>query len=905
MPISSSIANTDFGWTVQLYTKDGNGNYQQSQDYYRSGAQTVTSTAEYGWNFGNNQEYQYNDTFRFAHTANDQENDLTKYSIFITQNAGSGTPAGMMLQVGNASLMGVQKTIDKETGYVFDLSNTGLNEVNGELKTSSVKSYLSSGTQKGVRTFTVQPFWSNDSNMGQESIVMSFGPQFYNSGIDNKIYTNDANSLKSITSLEGNGYDYFNVDGEIYQVKVGAIADYLLNQETLEDLNIVVNGRNNNSWVDGNEVLLSQNIIYRPAENASANNDDWKMFTLGFDHKIAVTGQEQNGSDYMHEGARISGTNIGQEKNSNDFQKFFGGLLDIYSTNQSETYSAEISGITFNDTPSRGMGTVTANGYYPAVLQEAWHDPNEKADYWSRLYKAIKSASAPDNNNIFDPKNGTINTSAKIWDNQILSWNTASDGIESRSPNLLASKNFYKVNDDALKLLSRKQIFDENTIHVGPDGAAISFGYGFNNGPVMDTNVNGAYIHRIVQPSSTPKSKYAGIIADWVYWNKNLIDPDDSTNAGIITPELSNIYIPSMKYGKNDANSMSRSGTISAVVHTDRKFFETAYAGKLENWYQTGQTYKAGGYNIGWENYLPAADFYFTYAKFNNDDDFDMSEGLNQFTQRKDFNQIKKVTLVMNKDNQNQKTSEGNFSQYVELSPVTITSSFKRSDNWVDSSSGTNRFIGDDNEFNVILSNSIGPSNRFYEFPSSSQSNRIIRLDASNLSEAKTSLSIEPKIIAAAPSDIDLTLSGLYLKCGSGHDEVTGSQYNDFLLGADGNDVIVAGFGDDIIKAGVGDDVLYGGRGNDYLDGGTGDDVINSGIGHDTLEGGTGADEFYINAGINLIKDFDASQGDTIQLHSSLNNIEWWQDGSDVLVISDEGITTILNSLASDFIALG
>ncbi len=824
----SSGVDSSFGWSIQLYTKDGAGKYQPSSDYLRSGVQTIASErdAGSGWGFGNGQEYRYNDTFRFVHASNSQENNLTKYQIFVTQNDGKSFPSKMMLQVGNASLMGLDKTLGGAKGYLFDLSSTGLHDINGELKTSSVNSYLSYGDHIGVRTFTIQPFWKGN-NMGQESIVISFGPQYYDSGIANKIYTSETGKLQGITSLEKGRFDGFDIDGTKYQVKVGAIADYMLNQDNLQDLNVVVNGRGANPWVDGNEVLLSQNIIYRPA--SSTQEKDWKMFALGFNHKIAVTGQAQQNpdptkteDDYMYEGALISGTQIEQERSANDFQKFFGGLLDIYSTAETAGgfYSAEISGITFNDNPSRGMGAVTANGYYPAVDEEYWHSyqaASGKPDYWSRLYAAIKFAR--DNTNIFNPNRGATNTKVKIWDNQILSWNTASDGIESLSPNLLSAKNFYKVNDDALKLLSRKQQFSENTIHLGPDGAAISFGYGFNNGPVMNTNVDGAYIHRIVQPNINPAPKYSGVVADWMYWNRNLVDPENSANAGIITPKLSNIYIPSMANDdKYNANVMSRSGTISAVVHNDRPYFEGVHEGKLEDWYVPGQNYNAGGYSIGWQNNLPAADFYYVYPRFNGPNDFDMSEGSNRFT--KTLPGPGKYSLVMNKTTQDDKKTEANVYQYVDMSPVTFTSDSEKSANWVDSSSGISIFNLADDEFSIVLSNSIGPANRNFELLGGNQSGKVLRLNASNLAEAQINLSQASNyktVLAAAPAILDLELSGLYLDCGSGNDEVTGSGFNDFLRGGDGDDVIFAGSGDDICRVGRGNDTLYLGDGNDIL----------------------------------------------------------------------------------------
>lgn len=107
--------------------------------------------------------------------------------------------------------------------------------------------------------------------------------------------------------------------------------------------------------------------------------------------------------------------------------------------------------------------------------------------------------------------------------------------------------------------------------------------------------------------------------------------------------------------------------------------------------------------------------------------------------------------------------------------------------------------------------------------------------------------------------------------------------------------------GNDTIKAGAGDDIVFGGTGHDLLYGGNGDDVLNGGSGNDTLIGGSGADTFLINRGINVIEDFDFIEGDNLRFGKSLSNISYGQNGHNVLVKSDQGVTTILNSCVSGF----
>ena len=108
--------------------------------------------------------------------------------------------------------------------------------------------------------------------------------------------------------------------------------------------------------------------------------------------------------------------------------------------------------------------------------------------------------------------------------------------------------------------------------------------------------------------------------------------------------------------------------------------------------------------------------------------------------------------------------------------------------------------------------------------------------------------------------------------------------------------------GNDTIKAGAGDDIVYGGLGNDSLYGGEGNDILNGGSGNDTLIGGSGADTFFINKGINIIQDFDFNEGDNLRFGKFLSNISYKQDGDNLLIKSDQGVTTILNACISDFI---
>ena len=127
-----------------------------------------------------------------------------------------------------------------------------------------------------------------------------------------------------------------------------------------------------------------------------------------------------------------------------------------------------------------------------------------------------------------------------------------------------------------------------------------------------------------------------------------------------------------------------------------------------------------------------------------------------------------------------------------------------------------------------------------------------------------------------------------------------GADEAETIIGGFENDALRGDGGNDILRAGAGDDVVYGGLGDDVLYGGEDDDVINGGYGNDTLIGGAGEDRFFINAGVNIIEDFDPKEGDNICLGKHLTNVELNQDGDNVIVTSDQGVTTILNNVVHD-----
>ncbi|WP_160490283.1 S-layer family protein, partial [Pseudomonas sp. R-28-1W-6] len=102
---------------------------------------------------------------------------------------------------------------------------------------------------------------------------------------------------------------------------------------------------------------------------------------------------------------------------------------------------------------------------------------------------------------------------------------------------------------------------------------------------------------------------------------------------------------------------------------------------------------------------------------------------------------------------------------------------------------------------------------------------------------------------------------------------IIGGSADSTLTGGTGNDYISGGAGNDSLVGGTGNDTLDGGIGNDSLIGDSGNDILLGGSGNDSLTGGSGADLFIWKAGDtgnDVIKDFNAGEGDRIDLHELL-----------------------------------
>jgi Ca2+-binding RTX toxin-like protein len=154
------------------------------------------------------------------------------------------------------------------------------------------------------------------------------------------------------------------------------------------------------------------------------------------------------------------------------------------------------------------------------------------------------------------------------------------------------------------------------------------------------------------------------------------------------------------------------------------------------------------------------------------------------------------------------------------------------------------------------------------------------------------------------------------ISAGGGSDTVRGGQGSDWLHGNAGDDIIFGDLGDDVIHGGqgrdvlqgglgadtllgdLGDDIVRGGQGDDIIFGGDGDDFIAGDRGDDTLTGGAGADTFYSfgDAGLDLITDFNAAEGDRLQIEAG-TAYSLSQVGADTVVMLAGGARVILSGV--------
>ena len=141
------------------------------------------------------------------------------------------------------------------------------------------------------------------------------------------------------------------------------------------------------------------------------------------------------------------------------------------------------------------------------------------------------------------------------------------------------------------------------------------------------------------------------------------------------------------------------------------------------------------------------------------------------------------------------------------------------------------------------------------------------------------------------------------LRGGTGDDELTGGADADRLQGDEGRDAIYGATGDDWLLGNDGDDFLSGGPNDDYADGGAGSDEIYGGSGNDWLFAGTGMlGHVYGDDGSDVLVGSDEG-GDDPNFGDSVRFGDWLDGGAgDDTILGLGGADVIFGGAGNDFV---
>ncbi|MDB5467659.1 MAG: hypothetical protein JWQ46_2421 [Phenylobacterium sp.] len=166
-------------------------------------------------------------------------------------------------------------------------------------------------------------------------------------------------------------------------------------------------------------------------------------------------------------------------------------------------------------------------------------------------------------------------------------------------------------------------------------------------------------------------------------------------------------------------------------------------------------------------------------------------------------------------------------------------------------------------------------------------------------------MSPAPAASDAARRRIDLALAQPHRLSGVAPEprklrRIEGGPGDDRLDGTDGDDLIFGRPGNDTLNGGPGNDHLRGGQGNDLISGGAGDDWISGDRGDDTLSGGPGGDTFhsFAGAGLDRVTDFNAAEGDRVQLDPG-TAYTVRQKGADTVVVMTQARLVLVGVAAA------
>jgi Ca2+-binding RTX toxin-like protein len=149
---------------------------------------------------------------------------------------------------------------------------------------------------------------------------------------------------------------------------------------------------------------------------------------------------------------------------------------------------------------------------------------------------------------------------------------------------------------------------------------------------------------------------------------------------------------------------------------------------------------------------------------------------------------------------------------------------------------------------------------------------------------------------------VNINISAISPPPPTNYNEIYGTNQDDSpLSGTNENDIIYGLDGRDDLYGLDGDDILYGGDGGrDRLYGGNGNDTLVGDYGRDILRGDGGADSFSwmlesIGSGVDIIRDFDSQEGDTLNISDILDLDGLSNDLTNYVQITEDSRHSYLN----------
>lgn len=486
-----------------------------------------TQSSSYGAYWTPNDGVEFNYVERYHHK-NDLAFDLKGHTLNVT-SLKQPPPQKMLLSCGDQTVM---MTSTGNGSFTWPLSQS----YNWGKTTACIIDGMNLMLDmKGVVQMTLQPL--DGTRNGNRSILIGFGPESWPpTTAATQIL---ASNLPGASSQLG--------DDNFW---VGGLAQYFI--------------ENGLRWDADYDLIIDQEI-----------RDKWAACSLGValtqgDGDTTVKGVLDVGGKWrvysQNPSCQLNGFNAFSypfnKRGTEAQRKICTGLLDISTTYQAtgdnNDFAIDVAGVTFCYPGKRNEGSVQLNSW-----ESFGWDGSTPADRYSNLRSYLQANKVKHRVSEF----GAV----KVVDTTLIGgWADASDGIETMGKHSYFDRNFIHTADDSIKLRAPNVSYRNTTVWQGDVGAVINpSAYGYLNQSIQGCDVEGVYVHRVTHRFNPGDglaqnddlgaliSNRTGFSDLYFEQNKNQL-----TLHGVT---INLLYVPSIKDGNIDANSISRVIVISAV----------------------------------------------------------------------------------------------------------------------------------------------------------------------------------------------------------------------------------------------------------------------------------------------------------------------------------------------------